>query len=77
MSSQSKGPPPEEDAREWLLFDIEDQDPVTADFLKPPPSFAQSQQVSPFGARANNSHELNFLNTAMRRKIFLMRWIDL
>jgi hypothetical protein len=33
----SKPPPPEEDPREWLLFDIEDQDPITADFLKPPP----------------------------------------
>jgi len=30
-------PPPEEDAREWLLFDIEDQDPVAANFLKPLP----------------------------------------
>ena len=36
----SKPPPPEEDAREWLLFDIEDQDPITADFLKPPPQTA-------------------------------------
>jgi hypothetical protein len=32
--SVPKAPPPQEDAREWLLFDIDDQDPSN-DFLKP------------------------------------------
>ena len=51
MSTQSKGPPQEEDAREWLLFDIEDQDPVTADFLKPPSSFSQRQVLLNWNTR--------------------------
>jgi len=34
--SKQKAPPPQEDAREWLLFDIDDQDPSN-DFLKPLP----------------------------------------
>jgi hypothetical protein len=37
-------PPPntvqEEDPREWLLFDIEDEDPITAEFIKPPPQYS-------------------------------------
>jgi len=36
--STKPGAPPQEDPREWLLFDIEDQDPIAAEFLKPPPS---------------------------------------
>jgi hypothetical protein len=38
MTSHSKGVPTEDDAREWLLFDIEDEDPVTADFIKSYPT---------------------------------------
>ena len=46
MSSKHP-PPPEEGAREWLLFDIEDQDPITANFLKPTSSSPKPQPVLP------------------------------
>jgi len=32
----------QEDPREWLLFDIEDEDPIAAEFIKPP-----SQSATP------------------------------
>jgi hypothetical protein len=46
MSSKHP-PPPEEDAREWLLFDIEDQDPIAANFLKPMSSSPKPPPVFP------------------------------
>jgi hypothetical protein len=46
MSSKHP-PPPEEDAREWLLFDIESQDPITANFLKPTSSPPKPLPVLP------------------------------
>jgi hypothetical protein len=35
MPGTKDAAPPEEDPREWLLFDIDDEDTVTAEFLKP------------------------------------------
>jgi hypothetical protein len=47
--TSSKQPPPEEDAREWLLFDIDDEDPTTANFLKP----ATSSPLPPVPSTVN------------------------
>ena len=44
MSRSKETVHPEEDPREWLLFDIDDEDTVTAEFLK---STAQPTQKPP------------------------------
>lgn len=58
MSSKHP-PPPEEDAREWLLFDIEDQDPIAANFLKPMSSSPKPPPVIPLitGTLIKQTHQ--------------------